>query len=84
MMPDTNISIGLEPLAFKVHFTVNDLVVQLRDGRSISVPLEWFPKLRDATAEKQKNWRLIGRGVGINWEELDEDISVRGLLSPEV
>jgi hypothetical protein len=54
--------------------------VRLLDGREISVPLEWFPNLRDATNEQRKKWRLIGRGVGIHWGELDEDISVCALL----
>ncbi len=55
--------------------------VRLLDGREISVPLEWFPKLRDATAIQRKNWRLIGGGYGIHWADLDEDISVAALLS---
>jgi len=54
--------------------------VRLSDGREISVPLEWFPRLRDASEEQRKHWRLIGKGVGIHWEELDEDISVEALL----
>jgi hypothetical protein len=56
------------------------LRVVLVDGREIAVPLEYFPKLRDATPEQRGKWKLIGRGDGIHWEELDEDISVRGLL----
>jgi hypothetical protein len=56
------------------------MVVYLEDGRSLSVPLEWFPSLRDGSEAARANWRLIGRGVGIHWEELDEDLSVRGLL----
>jgi len=54
--------------------------VQLSDGREIIVPLEWFPSLRNATDEQRNKWRLIGKGVGIHWEDLDEDISVAGLL----
>ena len=45
------------------------------------MPLEWFPRLRDATPEQRKNWRLIGGGVGIHWEDVDEDISVESLLA---
>jgi len=56
------------------------LRVRLSDGREVSVPLEWFPRLRDATEEQRANWRLIGRGIGIHWEDIDEDISVAGLL----
>ncbi|MBM2832471.1 MAG: hypothetical protein HW414_1523, partial [Dehalococcoidia bacterium] len=46
----------------------------------ISVPVEWFPRLRDATEEQRKRWRLIGKGIGIHWEDIDEDISVAALL----
>jgi len=55
--------------------------VQLTDGHEISVPLEWFPSLRNATENQRKNWRLIGKGVGIHWEDIDEDLTVEGLLS---
>jgi hypothetical protein len=58
-------------------------VVHLEDGRVIHVPLEWFPRLRDANDADRAQWRLIGRGIGIHWPKLDEDISVRGLLVPE-
>jgi len=68
-------------LAVGVRFDDEILHVQLTDGREISVPLEWFPTLRDATEAQRSNWRLIGRGVGIHWEDLDEDISVAGLLA---
>jgi hypothetical protein len=54
--------------------------VRLVDGREVSVPLEWFPTLREATDAQRNKWRLIGNGVGIHWEELDEDVSVTGLL----
>ena len=54
--------------------------VDLSDGRTISVPLEWFPRLVYAAPEERNNWRLIGRGHGIHWEDIDEDISVEGLL----
>jgi hypothetical protein len=67
-------------LAVDVRFTEDSMVVSLSDGREVSVPLEWFSLLRDATPEQRTHWRLIGRGVGIHWEELDEDISVAGLL----
>jgi len=56
------------------------LHVRLSDGREIGVPLEWFPKLRDATPEQRSRWKLIGKGVGIHWPDLDEDLSVAGLL----
>ena len=64
-----------------VRFEDDTLHVQLTDGREVSTPLEWYPKLRQATKEQRENWRLIGKGVGIHWEELDEDLSVEGLLA---
>jgi len=66
--------------ATDVQFNEHILRVQLSDGREISVPLEWFPRLRDASEEQKANWRLIGKGIGIHWEDIDEDISVEGLL----
>ena len=56
------------------------LTVDLSDGRTLSVPLAWYPRLLHATAEERNQWRLIGRGEGIHWPELDEDVSVEGLL----
>lgn len=56
------------------------LVVTLADGREVSAPLTWFPRLQKATATQRRKWRLIGKGVGIHWEDIDEDISVEGLL----
>jgi uncharacterized protein DUF2442 len=63
-----------------VEFASDAFVVRLEDGRSLTVPLEWFPRLRDASPERLAGWQLIGRGVGIRWPSLDEDISVAGLL----
>jgi len=73
--------IKVEPLATEVSFTENSLCVVLADGREVTVPLEWFPRLRDAEASQRQNWRLIGGGIGIHWEALDEDISVESLLA---
>lgn len=69
-----------EPMASGVWFDSDMMHVRLVDGREISVPLEWFPKLRDANAGQRENYRFIGRGIGIHWEELDEDVSVPELL----
>ena len=69
-----------EPLAVDVTFTKDALVVVLADGREISVPLEWSPRLLKASSKKRKNWRLIGGGVGIHWKDVDEDILVESLL----
>jgi len=76
-------TLGIKPAAdaVGVSFTKDSLVVTLADGRQVSAPLEWFPRLRDATVMQRKNWRLIGRGVGIHWEDIDEDVSVRSLLA---
>jgi hypothetical protein len=68
-------------LARDIRFDDDMMHVELADGRVIGIPLEWFPSLRDATPEQRNNWRLIGPGVGIHWESLDEDISVAGLLT---
>mgnify|MGYP003763442881 FL=1 len=56
------------------------LHVLLADGCVVAAPTEWYPRLRDATDEQRNNWRLIGRGVGIHWEDVDKDTSVAGLL----
>jgi len=69
------------PFAENVTVTDDTLCVDLSDGRSISVPLAWYPRLLRATPAERKRWRPIGRGLGIHWEDLDEDISVEGLLA---
>lgn len=66
--------------ATHVAFTDTKMIVFIEDGREISIPLEWFASLRNATSEQLNNWRLIGKGEGIHWEDLDEDISVECLL----
>jgi len=63
-----------------VEFIPAAFVVHLQDGRSLTVPIEWFPRLRDGTAEQRNHWRLIGSGIGIYWPDIDEDISAAGLL----
>lgn len=73
-------AIRLDPSAVDVRVDAHALHVVLADGRELSAPLEWFPRLRDAAPEQRANWRLIGRGQGIHWPDLDEDISVKGLL----
>lgn len=70
-----------EPRAVDVSCNAHMLRVVLADGREISVPLTWFPRLQKATPKQRKDWRLIGGGVGIHWESIDEDISVESLLS---
>jgi hypothetical protein len=69
-----------EAKADSVRITEDTLAVDLFDGRTISVPLAWFPRLFHGTRKERSNWRLVARGEGIHWPELDEDISVEGLL----
>jgi len=64
-----------------VAVTEDSLAIDLVDGRTISVPLAWYPRLFRGTTEERKNWRLIGQGEGIHWPDLDEDISVENLLA---
>jgi hypothetical protein len=63
-----------------VETTEDELKVRLMDGRTISVPLAWYPRLLHATEEQRKNWKIAGAGYGIHWEEIDEDLSTEGLL----
>jgi hypothetical protein len=63
-----------------VEVTEDSLVVDLSDGRTTSVPLAWYPRLLHAVPEEQGNWRLIGKGEGIHWPDLDKDISVENIL----
>ncbi|TRO78800.1 DUF2442 domain-containing protein [Trichloromonas acetexigens] len=69
------------PDAVDVLVSEDTLSVDLSDGRTISVPLGWYPRLEYASAEERANWRLIGNGQGIHWDDVDEDISVEGLLA---
>ena len=69
------------PDAIDVTVYDDTLSVELSDGRTISVPVDWYPRLSHATESQRSNWRLIGGGHGIHWEDLDEDISVEGLLA---
>ena len=66
--------------AVDVKVTNSELAVDLDDGRTIIVPLGWYPRLRHGTAKERRNWRLLGRGEGIHWPDLDEDISTQNLL----
>lgn len=63
-----------------VRFTKNRLIVDLRDGRTISAPLVWYPRLLHATAKQRANWKVAGGGFGIHWPDIDEDLSTEGLL----
>ena len=72
-----------ETLATDVSCTDDDLSVVLSDGRTVAIPLAWFPRLLRASSKQRADWELIGGGVGIHWEAVDEDISVASLLQPE-
>jgi len=74
------LAIKLDPTAVDVRVDDALLRVILADGRELAAPLEWFPRLRDAGPEQRNHWRLIGRGQGIHWPDVDEDISVASLL----
>jgi hypothetical protein len=63
-----------------VRFDEDRLIVDLMDGRTIAVPLAWYPRLFDATPEQRSNWRIAGAGYGIHWPDIDEDLSAEGLL----
>lgn len=73
--------IEVRPLARTVMVTDDELTVGLADGRSVTVPLVWFPRLLHASTSARANWELLGDGEGIHWPEADEDLSVEGLLA---
>lgn len=77
----STLKLEIDPLAIDVNVDDVALRVSLDDGRELAVPVEWFPRLRDASAASRANWRLIGLGEGIHWPDIDEDISVLGLLA---
>ncbi len=67
-------------LATSVKVTDDDLILDLSDGRTLSVPLAWYPRLLNGTLQERLNWRLIGGGEGVHWPDLDEDVSVENVL----
>ena len=73
-------ALKLDSDAVDVRATDDALHVVLADGRELSAPMEWFPRLRDATPDQRGHWRLIGGGQGIHWPDIDEDIAVETLL----
>ena len=73
--------IEFRPLARTVEVSDDELTVWLADGRAITVPLVWFPRLIAADAEARSKWELLGNGEGIHWPDIDEDLSVEGLLA---
>ncbi len=73
-------TLNSDPLAEKVTFDGDDMIVALKDGRKLSVPLAYFPRLLHASIDALKKYTLSGGGIGIHWDDLDEDICVEGLL----
>ena len=70
-----------EPLASSLDVTLDALIVKLSDGRTLSIPLEWYPRLFHATEAERRNWQLLGDGYAIEWPDLDEHIGIEGLLA---
>ena len=73
-------AVKLDASAVDVRLSDEHVLVVLADGRELAAPLAWFPRLAEATDQQRRNWRLIGRGHGIHWPDVDEDISVESLL----
>ena len=77
----STLSVAMEMAAAKnVRVTDRTLVVELQDGRAVSIPLAWYPRLAEGSPRERRRWELLGPGIGIHWPDLDEDISVEGLL----
>lgn len=74
-------AVRVQAHAVAVSITEDALKVTLADGREVSAPLAWFPRLLNATDHERSSWRLIGKGIGIHWPEIDEDVSVENLLT---
>ncbi|NJP12669.1 MAG: DUF2442 domain-containing protein [Leptolyngbyaceae cyanobacterium RU_5_1] len=77
----TTLILETEPIAERVTITDEKLIVDLADGRSLSVPLGWYPRLMHASPQEQQNWQLLGEGYAIEWVDLDEHIGIEGLLA---
>ena len=69
------------PCALRARVLNETIVVELRDGRTVTAPLNWYPRLLHSSARERRNWRLVGGGMGIHWPDLDEDLSVENLLA---
>jgi len=76
-----SISVENDPQAYALEFTENEMVVHLKDGRTLLLPLVWYPTLDHATPKERLNFEIIGDGEGFHWSDLDEDLSVRGFLA---
>lgn len=76
----TTLAVELHPQAQSIQCSDTTIIIDLVDGRTVSAPLVWFPRLSQASKSQRENWQLLGDGEGIHWPELDEDLSVAGLL----
>ena len=76
----STLAVELHPQAHSIKCTDTIIIVELIDSRTISAPLVWFPRLSQASKEQLENWELLGDGEGIHWPDVDEDLSVAGLL----
>lgn len=77
----TTMVLDQDPVAVKAALPANHLVVELADGRSLTVPLDWYPRLLHGSEPERKNWQILGDGYAIEWPDLDEHIGVEGLLA---
>jgi hypothetical protein len=77
----TTLILETEPLALQVRVTDESFIVDLIDGRSLIVPLSWYPRLLRASHQERQNWQLLGNGYAIEWVDLDEHIGIEGLLA---
>ncbi len=77
----TTLTLDTEPLATRINVTDEKLVIELVDGRSLIIPLSWYPRLLNASHRERQNWQLLGDGYAIEWIDLDEHIGIEGLLA---
>ena len=77
----TTLTLETEPLAVAISFEDDKLIVELADGRSLVVPLVWYPRLMHGSRQERANWQLLGEGYAIEWPDLDEHIGMEGLLA---
>ena len=77
----TTLTLEVDPIAIEVTVTDKKLLIELEDGRSIAIPLEWYPRLLHGTVAERQNYQLLGDGYAIEWPELDEHIGIEGLLA---
>lgn len=77
----TTLVLEADPVAVDVRINDDKLIIDLADGRSLSIPLEWYPRLVHATADERRNWQLLGEGYAIEWPDIDEHIGVEGLIA---